>query len=530
MRYLKAEELMSKPEEWHLFEKLDDGSISDKDFEFLQKRLKEDPGVRKTYRAYMDMSSSLQDMADCEADEAWEVSQPGKKKSLNFPAITFAAIAASLAIIFYVNVSQYKDLDSDPEFVEVVESGYARIKLTANVVWNGTDYEQGNYLQGQIVKFDQGLINLEFENGVETVIEGPAEFKIIDEMKMVVKAGKIKANVPKSGHGFTIETDNVDIVDLGTVFGVEVIDGKVDVQVIDGLVKLQENKKDIREITAGRAVSIDNKKEIQKLTYTPDRFKGVNELRRIKRELARNAYRRWKAFVETNEDNLDLLAYYSFFNDEKWGRKLPNKKAGAAEESYGLGKFIARKPGRFSLPGSAFLFDQLNSKVDINLPETMTEMTMMCWVNIESTDNHYNTLLESQNRTPGAPGWYIRRRMMLLSLHRPGGATILRAPASFVSPRMWDQTMRDTWMHLGVRITRDKIAFFKNGYKLSEVENTVNYDYLQIGSAEIGNSTAQAKRRSLPLNFHGKMDELIIVKKALSDAEIRKVYKNGKPE
>jgi len=523
---------MNRPEAWTLFEKLDDGSISDKDFDFLQKRLKEDAELRKAYRAYMDMSSSLKDMADNEADVAWEQSQPetNKKKVVNFPAIVFAAIAACMAVVFFINYSANGNVDSDPEYVEEIESGYAQIKMTANVLWNGTEFVQGNYLQNETVKFDQGLVNLEFENGVDVVIEGPAEFKIVNDMKMLVKSGKLKANVPKSGHGFTIETDKINVVDLGTVFGVDVQDGKVDVQVIDGLVKLQENKQDIKEIAAGKAFSIDASKKVQELEYVPEKFKGVAELVAAKEELGGKAYKRWTEFVESRRGNLDVLAYYSFFRDRKWGRTLPNKIEGASEDTFGNGKYITRAPGRFTHPGSSFLFNQSGSKVDINLPGKTDRMTMLCWVNIESVDNHYNTLLESKNRIPGAPGWYIRKRMMFLNLYRPNGLTILRAEGSFTSPPFWKQSMRGVWVQLAVRITREKITFFRNGKKLSEVDNTVDYEYLEIGPAEIGNSSKQAVTRSLPLNFHGRMDEFIVIKRALSDYEIRQVYKEGNIE
>ena len=62
---------MNRPPEWELFEKLESGTISDEKFEYLQKRLKEDSELRKSYRAYMDMTSALKDMADAQADEAW---------------------------------------------------------------------------------------------------------------------------------------------------------------------------------------------------------------------------------------------------------------------------------------------------------------------------------------------------------------------------------------------------------------------------------------------------------------------------
>ena len=169
--------------------------------------------------------------------------------------------------------------------------------------------------------------------------------------------------------------------------------------------------------------------------------------------------------------------------------------------------------------------------MDINLAETMDEMTMLCWVKIQSVGNLYNTLLESQRRKSGAPGWYIfRNGTMLLNLHRYNGIVRLRGEASYTSPKVWNQGMRGVWMHLGVRITQGRIAFFKNGKRISDVENTVDFEFLKIGLAEIGNSYKQAKRRYIPLNFHGQIDEFLIFKKGLSDMAIQEIFTQGNVE
>ena len=66
----------------------------------------------------------------------------------------------------------------------------------------------------------KGVVKLQFNDNVDVMIEGPAEFKI-DKTGLFLDYGRLYCRVSKSGLGFTVKTSSAQYVDLGTVFGIK---------------------------------------------------------------------------------------------------------------------------------------------------------------------------------------------------------------------------------------------------------------------------------------------------------------------
>ena len=105
----------------------------------------------------------------------------------------------------------------------------------------------------------EGEIELIYQSGVELLLIGPVEFELRDNGG-VLRRGGLMASVPLAGQGFTIETPNGKVVDLGTKFGVMVDDfGVSEVSVFAGKVEAfptgtgAANEGKI-ELTKGRAL------------------------------------------------------------------------------------------------------------------------------------------------------------------------------------------------------------------------------------------------------------------------------------
>ncbi len=113
-------------------------------------------------------------------------------------------------------------------------------RLSANVLWQ--DRQESFSLQsrvpdGQSLVLTEGELELSYDSGVRLRLIGPAEFRVHPEGGELARGG-IVAFVPESGHGFTIETPNGKVVDLGTEFGVVVDDfGVSEVSVFSGKVE-----------------------------------------------------------------------------------------------------------------------------------------------------------------------------------------------------------------------------------------------------------------------------------------------------
>jgi hypothetical protein len=79
-------------------------------------------------------------------------------------------------------------------------------------------------------------MRLTYSTGVELRLLGPAEFVVGSAGGKLVRGG-LRALVPEKGRGFTIDTPNGKVVDLGTEFGVAVDDfGVSEVNVYQGMV------------------------------------------------------------------------------------------------------------------------------------------------------------------------------------------------------------------------------------------------------------------------------------------------------
>jgi hypothetical protein len=90
---------------------------------------------------------------------------------------------------------------------------------------------------GQTLKLAAGLAEITFDNGARVLLEGPAEFVLDSRGQASLIFGQLTANVPEQAIGFTIQTPMVNVVDLGTEFGVRVSQkGLTDVAVFSGQV------------------------------------------------------------------------------------------------------------------------------------------------------------------------------------------------------------------------------------------------------------------------------------------------------
>ena len=106
----------------------------------------------------------------------------------------------------------------------------------------------------------RGIVEIEFDSGAHVVVEAPCEFTCKSDNQIELSYGRIYARVPSWAIGFTVQTGNSRIVDLGTEFGVLAnVDGTTEAHVFKGLTKvLTGRSKDSQAIsvTAGQAKQV----------------------------------------------------------------------------------------------------------------------------------------------------------------------------------------------------------------------------------------------------------------------------------
>ncbi len=94
-----------------------------------------------------------------------------------------------------------------------------------------------NVLVGSELSLAEGRVELTYDTGTKLLLIGPAEF-LVTSTGGKLRRGGLVASVTEAGHGFTIETPDGKVVDLGTEFGVAVDDfGLSEVSVFQGKVE-----------------------------------------------------------------------------------------------------------------------------------------------------------------------------------------------------------------------------------------------------------------------------------------------------
>lgn len=103
-------------------------------------------------------------------------------------------------------------------------------ETTSNI---GTQVPAGAY------RLLRGIVELAYTSGVKMTIEAPASLLLVDQKNVELFEGKLSAHVPKNGIGFTVHTPRAAVVDLGTDFGVDVMNQDAEVHVFDGEVRVE---------------------------------------------------------------------------------------------------------------------------------------------------------------------------------------------------------------------------------------------------------------------------------------------------
>src|SRR5690554_6014999 len=97
----------------------------------------------------------------------------------------------------------------------------ATVRRLAEVTWaKGTKSPVllSSVQVGQEFEFSRGTVELLFHSGVDVKVFGPAKFTVQSGMSILCSRGRVNTLVGESGKGFTIDTPNARIVDLGTQF------------------------------------------------------------------------------------------------------------------------------------------------------------------------------------------------------------------------------------------------------------------------------------------------------------------------
>ena len=118
----------------------------------------------------------------------------------------------------------------------------AEIVEAERVVWSErtTALKSERLIVPGRLEIESGKVTLRFRSGATVVFHGSASMRLESPMLVRLDRGQATAEVPHWAKGFTIETADVEVIDLGTRFGVVARDdGATDVVIFEGQVDLK---------------------------------------------------------------------------------------------------------------------------------------------------------------------------------------------------------------------------------------------------------------------------------------------------
>lgn len=280
-----------------------DGSISPADFKRLEQTLETSPLLRGYYYDFMLVHASLKNRTshaqagletqalnssdDIRSSILWEalgeyerVVEPLEvpaasdkaelisgvrdiKKHLNSPSrvsrtslyVAITGLAALLMMILYVTMN--------PRFIP---EPVATLTDAYSARWSDRSFEINDRLTNanEPLKLLSGYAKVRFDNHAEVVIEGPADFRLLNREQVYVTRGKLTAVVPPSAAGFRVDTPIMSVLDFGTEFCVNVQENGIGtVSMYEGKASMLPGQAGTRQgshmLTAGQARKVNSR-------------------------------------------------------------------------------------------------------------------------------------------------------------------------------------------------------------------------------------------------------------------------------
>jgi|GEM_PF-1121959 len=362
-----------------------------------------------------------------------------------------------------------------------------------------------------------GSIHLRLLNGVDLAMKGPAIFVIHSPFELDLEQGICRAAAPEAGHGFTINTAEMEVIDLGTEFGVSVdpkgrtsevrvFDGEVDVVVASSTKKMRLEMDDTIRVSSSEGVTAAR--------IRADDFPTTRSI----------GFTQWQQWHDTITQDPDIIAYLPM---QKRGESLELISA-LPEAPVARLKGVRRVSGRW--PGKrALLFDRDGDRVELDLGTNHEEVTIAMWMKADRWDCNNTSLISSNGWGPGS--------LHLQVLNGAGWkacAKIVHGDRT-ISTRTYsrDSVELGRWHHVAyvISMRTGKSQIFLDGEPGPLVdfpENTpLNPGVMRLGDWEWWGSLESPHPKHK--GFRGRIDEFIALRRALSQDEIGEMVTHGRP-
>ena len=459
---------------------------------------------------------------------------PRAKRRLLWGPLGLLGLAASVFVAVKLwSRPEFAPAPVNPE-TEAMDYSVAVLLQAPGAEWQGTGRSPvaGATLPAGWLRLNSGFAHIEFYSGATVILEGPAEFQLISRAEAFCARGKLRATVPSQAQGFKIGSPQLNVVDLGTEFGLEVAEGgKTEVHVFQGKVELNEpgstpDAPAQRELTTGQGIRLEDSGNASAIPLNPAAFRTAHDLVERSEAATRRRHQDWLTANENLHDDPSLVVHFTFQSEQPWTRTLLNQANEQQTKDaaiVGCAWAAGRWPGKQSLE-----FKRVSDRARFNVPGEHASITLAAWVRVDALANRFNSLMITDGWEEGGPHWHIDTNGTLeLGVQGPEQ----KSNAHYYAREAITTQHLRRWLHLAVVYDRTNavVTHFVDGRPVARLP--VKFDVpLRIGDAELGNWNVASLRNSSPVRYLvGCMDEFMFFSRALSEQEMERIYSLGRP-
>lgn len=407
----------------------------------------------------------------------------------------------------------------------------AMLTRTVEAQWaDGVDPRRaGSPLDPGWLRLASGMAQIVFYSGARVVIEGPAEVRLVSPREVVCRTGRLLAEVPEPARGFRVRTDHLDLVDLGTSFGLDTTCNRTEVHVFKGKVKVSGGKLSQQTLSGTQAAVVQGSAPPRLMAADARVFTPRFDFQQRSLALEALRYEEWQfASARLNQDP-SLLVRFDLQGLRRTDWSLRNTAANRDPGLAGVIVGCTRGEGRW--PEKAALeFQSVNDRVRMAVPGEFDSLTLAAWVCLFGLDRQLNSLFMCDGFAPGTLHWLVRHDGVLgvtVFGDGPGRFQILPSPPVIALEQL------GRWRHFAVVLDgrARRVVQYLDGSPSSRHALAMEAPF-RVSAAEFGNWNAQSGPEPAPAlirNLSGALDEFALFSRALREEQIRRLYLEGKP-
>lgn len=432
-----------------------------------------------------------------------------------------APLAVAAAVTLVLAIGWWRRGGDEPS-----GQGVAILSRVVGVEWAeaASARAPGAVLAPGTVRLNAGAVLLEFYSGARVVLEGPAEFEVVSAGEAFLRSGRLSAQVPPQGRGFKIASPTLTVVDLGTEFGLAVAQrAAAEVHVFAGRVELAARTAGAvpRALTNGQAGRLESG-AWRPLPAARGGFLDETELARREAAGAEARFAAWSQASRVLSTDRAALIHYTFQDQPPRDRAVANQVPDAPPETQGSIVGGSWTEGRWPHK-RALELRGAGDRIRLTATQALARVTLLAWVRVEGLPRGMRSLLSAETDQPGALRWELTGEGRLrLGIARDLGHRQLDWEA-VMSERVVTPEVFGHWLLLATTFDGSTVRHYCNG-QLVGSGASFRPAALRLGAADLGNW-----RGHPPRNLLARLDEFALLARAVSDAELQRLYQAGQP-